>query len=52
VVSFGIFWSGQSGPRGAVGSAHATKRIFLRSGVLWLVESSELKNARWLWKGD
>ncbi len=46
MVSFGIFWSGQWGPRGAVGSAHTTKRIFLRSGVLWLVESSELSTTR------
>ncbi len=42
MVSFGIFGSGQWRPRSGVGSAHTSEGCFLRSGVLWLVESSEL----------
>ncbi len=37
MVSFGIFWSGQWWPRGGVGSAHTTKRIFCVLGFCgWL----------------
>ncbi len=33
MVSFGIFGSGQWGPRGGVGSPHTSEGYFLRSGV-------------------